>query len=452
MTTAEKKQERILTRERSILAFFSTSVASRAIGIGAQLIQVPIALHHLGNEAFGLWVTLFSLGFVLAFSDFGVGLGIQNRIADALGKNDLVTSKRIFNTGMIFLIVVTVVLIGVCSCVAAFVDFAKLLRVTDPIVAKETGTAVFATAILWCMNIPLGVGQRIAYASQLGWAHNVAQSVSQVLFLGCVILGASLQLPLTAFCLLTFASSVIVNALFFVFLSRRLSWLSFSYGHFESSLLSELGHVGFFFLLQQICAIVLFTAPPIILSASLGAAEVTPFNLTQRVLNLFMVLANAILLPIWPAYTEAKARNDWTWILRTLWRSLGLVMVVTIIPMIAVGPFVPPLIDWWTQGGAALPSEGLVWLMIVWNALTVLQQPFSYFLSGISEIRIPTLLSILSTVMSLFAIYVLIPHYGVNAIPMGLIGGFIPFIFIGTLWQSLSIIRKLSSPKFFAER
>ncbi len=452
MTTAEIKQEGIRRRERSILAFFSTSVVSRAIGIGCVMVQIPIALHHLGNEAFGLWVTLFSLGFILAFSDFGVGLGIQNRIADALGKSDLAASKRIFNTGMIFLIAVTLLLIGGCSLVAAFVDFPKLLQVTDPIVSKETGTAVFATAILWCLNIPLGVGQRIAYASQLGWAHNVAQSVSQVLFFGCVVWGASLKLPLTAFCLLTFSSSIIVNALFFIYLLRRLNWLSFSLRHFEFSLLGELGHVGFFFSLQQIATVVLFAAPPIILSAALGAAEVTPFNLTQRVLNLFIVPANAILIPIWPAYTEAKARNDWTWIRRTLWRSLGLVTIVTVIPMIAVGPFVPTLIDWWTQGAAELPNSGLVWLMIAWNALMVLQQPFGYFLSGISEIRIPTLLAILSTIVSLITIYALIPNYGVNAIPIGLITGFVPFIFVGCLWQSVSIIGKLSSAKTVPER
>ena len=446
MPTLEKKMERIRKRERSIFAFFSTSVASRAIGIGCQLLQVPIALHHLGNEAFGLWVTLFSLGFVLAFSDFGVGLGVQNRIADAVGKSDFENAKKIFNTGMIFLLGVTLVLISLSSAVAAMVDFPTLLQITDPLVRQETGTTVFTVAILWCLNIPLGIGQRIAYASQLGWAHNVSQSISQVLFLVCVVIGASFGLPLTSFCLLTFASSVVVNALFFVFLMRRLSWLTFSSSHFQTSLLLELAHVGIFFLLQQIATIVLFTAPPIILSATLGAAEVTPFNLTQRVLNLFMVLANAILIPIWPAYTEAKARNDWAWIRRTLWRSLGIVLIVTIIPMIAVGPFVPAIIDWWTQGKAALPSLGLVWLMIAWNALTVLQQPFGYFLSGISEIRLPTLLAILSTILSLFAITMLIPSYGVDAIPVGLIVGFIPFIFVGSVWQSLSIIRRLSSP------
>lgn len=448
MTNSAGEVDQIQRRERSILAFFTTSIASRAIGIACQLFQVPFALNHLGIEANGVWITLSSLGFILAFSDFGVGLGVQNKIADALGKQDLWAAKRIFNTGMIFLIAVTCVLMGISTFACAVVDFPKLLRVSDPLVAKETGMAVFATAILWCLNIPLGIAQRVAYASRLGWAHNVAQSVSQVLCLGCVVLGAYLEMPLAAFCVFTFASSVLVNVLFFGFLMRRLDWLSFSQKYFESSLLQELGQVGFYFFLQQIATIVIFTAPPIIVSASLGASEVTAFSLVQRVLNIFMVLANAVLVPVWPAYTEAKARNDWTWIRRTLWRCLALVFILTVIPMIAVGPFIPTIIDWWAnwkKSDAVLPSLGLVWWMVAWNALMALQSPFSYFLSGISRIRLGTLLAVLSTVLSLAVIYYLIPHRGVRAIPMGLIAGFVPFIFVGTVWQSLAILRNVSS-------
>lgn len=444
--SATGASDHVQKRERSILAFFATSLASRGLGIGCQLLQVPIALHLLGNEAFGLWVTLFSLGFIVAFTDFGVGIGVQNKIAEALGRNDEPAARRIFLTGLVFLMGVMLALLAIVVPVCLFADLAGMLRITDPAVAAATGPAILVVALIWCANIPLGLGQRLAYGAQLGWIHNVAQTVSQVVLLGGVALGAWLKVGFTIFFILTFVSGALVNLGFLLFLLRRLGWLRFSLREFEPALLRELSQLGIFFFLQQIATMVLFSAPPLILSATLGAAEVTPFNLTQRVLNLFMVVANAVLLPVWPAYAEAQARDDWTWIRRTLWRSVGIVTVLAVVPMIAVGPFVPQIIGWWTRGEAVLPAMSLVWLLVAWNAATVLQQPFGYFLAGLSKVRRATAYSLLSTGAALGAIFLLIPRLGVNALPIGLLLGFMPFIFLGNFMESLFFLRSARRP------
>ena len=76
-------------RNRSILTFFVTSLSGRGIGILCQLVQVPLALHYLGKEAFGVWVTLVSISYLITFSDFGLSLGAQNQITEALGTDAL---------------------------------------------------------------------------------------------------------------------------------------------------------------------------------------------------------------------------------------------------------------------------------------------------------------------------------------------------------------------------
>jgi len=428
-------------RERSILAFFATSLASRGLGIACQLIQVPISLHLLGNEAFGLWVALFSVGFILAFTDFGIGLGVQNSIADALGRNDKEEARRIFVTGLVFLLGIMAVVLGLLLPFCYLADLAHLLRISDPAVAASTRPAIVVVIIVWCSNIPLGLGQRLAYGAQLGWAHNICQTTAQVALLAAVALGAWLRVGITTFFVLTFATGAVVNLGFLIWLLRRLGWQRISVGHFRASLLRELSHIGMFFFLQQIANMVLFSAPSLILSATLGAAEVTPYNLTQRVLNLFTVVANAVLLPVWPAYSEAKARGDWVWIRRTLWRSIGIVIAITVAPMIAIGPFVPKLIVWWTHGEAVLPTTSLVWLLVAWNVLLVVQQPFGYFLSGISNIRRPTIYSFLSTATALTTIFLLLPKFGVNSVPLGLIAGFVPFILLGNVLEAAFVLR-----------
>jgi hypothetical protein len=70
----------------------------------------------------------------------------------------------------------------------------------------------------------------------------------------------------------------------------------------------------------------------------------------------------------------------------------------------------------------------------------VLQQPFGYLLAGISKVRRATLYSILSMIAALIAIFVLVPRIGVNALPLGLIIGFVPFILCGNVVETFVIL------------
>jgi O-antigen/teichoic acid export membrane protein len=431
-------------RERSILTFFATSIASRGIGIACQLVLVPIALRHLGSEAFGLWVTLNSLNFVLAYSDFGIGLGVQNQVAEALGQNDQKRARSIFVTALIALTGVTAVLLAGLLPFCLLADCAKLLHISDPALAAAAAPAILVVTLVWCFNAPLGLGQRLAYGAQLGWMHNASVTLTQVWTLLAVAAGAWLKTSITAFFILTFSGSALINLVFLGFLLRRLGWLRLRWDEFHRPYLRELSTLGIFFFLQQIATIVLFTAPPLILSATMGPAAVTPFNLVQRVLNLFSVVTNAALIPIWPAYAEARAQSDWPWIRRTLHRSLVMVLGMAVIPMFLVGPFVQQIITWWTGKAAEPPATSLVWLLVIWNALTILQQPFGYLLAGISKVRRATVFSVLTTITALGAIFFLMPGQGANALPMGLIIGFVPFIFCGNVIETFVILRDAS--------
>jgi len=72
-------------RERAIRLTVAASVGAKGFSIACTLVQVPLALHYLGAEAYGFWVTLFSIMLVLNFVDFGLGVGMQHAMARAYG-------------------------------------------------------------------------------------------------------------------------------------------------------------------------------------------------------------------------------------------------------------------------------------------------------------------------------------------------------------------------------
>jgi hypothetical protein len=210
-------------RERPIFAFFATSLTQRAIGIFCQFAQVPIALHYLGSEAFGLWVTLTTLNFIVWCSDFGVGFGVQSMIADALSRGDSECARRTFVTGFGFLLGIMVLLVAVTVSSYFLLDLSRLLRFTYPRLTTSENAALLWVVVIWCVNIPLGLGQRLAHASQVGWMSNIANSVTQLLTLAIVSIAAWLQLGIGTFFLFSFGTGTLVSFLLLVFMLRYLN-------------------------------------------------------------------------------------------------------------------------------------------------------------------------------------------------------------------------------------
>src|SRR5262245_43745518 len=76
-------------RNRRAAVTGGTAVVARAVQVGTSLITIPLTVHYLGNERFGLWMAISSVLAMANFADFGIGNGVLNTVADAFGKNDL---------------------------------------------------------------------------------------------------------------------------------------------------------------------------------------------------------------------------------------------------------------------------------------------------------------------------------------------------------------------------
>ena len=64
------------------------TAANSGVGVLGSLIVMPLMLHSLGAERFGLWVTLTSLMAISALGDLGIGNGLINAISTTHGADD----------------------------------------------------------------------------------------------------------------------------------------------------------------------------------------------------------------------------------------------------------------------------------------------------------------------------------------------------------------------------
>jgi O-antigen/teichoic acid export membrane protein len=85
----------------------------------------------------------------------------------------------------------------------------------------------------------------------------------------------------------------------------------------ERSAVKQLLSSGSSFFLIQVAGVVVFSSDNLVVSHYLGAAEVTPYSVTWRLVGMAAALQYLVFPAPWPAYAEAHARQDFAWIRRT---------------------------------------------------------------------------------------------------------------------------------------
>lgn len=421
---------------RRFVTFFATSLAARGIGIACQLLQVPLVVATLGAEAFGLWMTMTSIANLMQFADLGLGIGLQNRLTEKFTHGEADGARALFGSVFVFLTSVGLALGGVLTLLLHAVDLPALFHLRDPATAAEAPGAALALCWVFCTGFPFGLAQRLAFARHEGWMFNVAQAAGSVGALAMVGWGAHAHWGLGR--LLASAQGILLlaNAVLLVVQLVQLRWIARPWPGLEFRAVRELLGVGAFFSVQQIVSTVMFSLPQVIISAALGAAAVTPYNLVQRLFNLFAMVQNAFLLPLWPAYAEARARGHFDWMQGALRRSVQATVLGCVLPMVACACFAPAIIRLWVGGAQVLPDYLLVGLLCLLNSLTFLQQPWLYLLVAVSEVKYCAYYSVLSAVAGTLLMLALVRPLGAPGVALGLLFGYVPFNFVGNLLEA----------------
>jgi O-antigen/teichoic acid export membrane protein len=435
---------RFSPRARAVAYFFVSSLFSRGTGAICQILQVPIAIKALGNEAFGLWISLISLSFLITFADFGMGQGAQNKLAESFATGRRDSQADLFGTAFLVLSVIGAAVYLVGSLGVRMVDFGSLFHLHSQSVRMEAPGAVRVVLLFFCINFPLGLAQRLSYARQQGWMHNLCQAATGVAALVGIAIAARLGFGLVGIIVVAQSAAVLGNLVLLLVQLRQLGWFGRFGVRFHLGTVRNLFGLGGYFALQQVLTLVLFALPQVIISTSMGASAVTSYNLAQRFFNVFAIVQGAFMLPLWPAYSEAAGRLEFKWIRRTLMKSLKATIAFTVIPMAVATICARRLIVLWVGNRAEIPSSELIWMLFAWNAVVFLQQPFAFMLAGISEIRRVAIYAVFGTVASAVLMFVLVHYMGQVGVVLGLLGGFVPFYLIGAVYQAVWVLKAKS--------
>jgi O-antigen/teichoic acid export membrane protein len=143
---------------------------------------------------------------------------------------------------------------------------------------------------------------------------------------------------------------------------------------------------SFLVALPQFGQTLILSAPTLAISMAAGSAAVTGYSLLLRLFSPFYQGQVLLLNPVWPAYTEAHARDDHAWVGRTFRRTIAAYLILA--AGLALAAWQSPLLfRIWIGNGALGIGPRLTILCAAWWILQMTAQPFTYYLMGVGQLR-----------------------------------------------------------------
>lgn len=381
-TEAGRSEERYRLALWSIVA----NVLSKSVAMLVMLLSVSWTLPYLGAERFGVWMTIASFVSMLLFLDLGIGNALTNHVADAaaVANSDLLVDRISGGLGLVFIVGVLSSLL--LSALVAILPWASIIKVQDPLVQREVSDALFLFAILFGLSLFSNGVHRVFAGLQRSFEGHVAAAIGSLLSILTLWWAAASQAGVATLLLATLgwqsASSLILLCLLVKRRQLRLQGIGAAIRAGKAPLLKT---GGLFFILQ-IGTMVGWGADSLIISSTLGAAQVAIFSVTQRLFQFVTIPLAITNAPLWGAYADARARGDKNFILKTLNKSLLLTGGATLLGsglLLFVGP---ELIQHWTLGNLAVPFT-LILTMAIWTLCETVGNSFAMMMNGCGIVK-----------------------------------------------------------------
>ena len=361
------------------------------------LLMVPLSLKCLGVYQNGVWLTISSMLVWIDQMDIGLGNGLRNRLTSHVAHGEVAEARMVVSSTIAML---ACIVIPIILCVIPFIWLTNIyvfLNV-EPGIIPELRIALTTAVILVCTTFVMKFINNVYMGMQLPAVSNLLMALGLTFSLLATWLAYQLGHA-------TFFVVVIVNTvspLLVYILAYPYTFYkkfpelrpSLKYVNLSSAL--ELGNLGVKFFWLQIAGVIQFMTANLLISNFFSPAMVTPYQIAYRYMSIVMVLFTVVCMPFWNATTDAYERNDIQWIInankKMNWMTLCIAILLLV--MIAVSPWVYQI---WI-GDACEVSFGMTVMMALYIFFLILSMRYSYFLSGISALRLQLYMTIMTVI------------------------------------------------------
>lgn len=343
---------------KRILKGMGANAFGQLISIVTQLAALPIFLSKWDASQYGLWLMLSSIPAYFSMADVGIVNAAGNDMTMALGRGDRLTANRVFQSALIFLLLlsITVVLVVAAGLFllpsTAFLTQSNSLTLFVMLIGillsffNGLSEATFRSVGLY------GFGTTIGHLIRLGeWCGGM---------IGLFMSGNFLDVALG---MLLFRAVGVLSSIFFSRMyANQFEW-GFRYARLDQ--LKKTIQPALFFLIFPISSALSIQGFTLLVGGIFGAASVAIFN-TYRTLARVTVQATGILsYSVGPELSRMFGAGEFERFSLIFRRSQHLSIAMVLLSSCVVGVLGGPILDLWTHGRIPY-ADSIMWSMVAY--------------------------------------------------------------------------------------
>ncbi|MDR3573741.1 MAG: hypothetical protein P4L50_07765 [Anaerolineaceae bacterium] len=404
------------------------SAVGYGLGIGSNLLLLPLYLHFWTVSVYGEWMALYSVVNYLSNLDFGVTSAAANAATIAYARKDWPEFKRIQGTAWAISLVFAGLGAALVIGLSLFYFHVNRWLGLTVINERDARLVFYGLSIALLANIP--GRQLIAVFISIGkfptyqWLYNAFALSSVIITAAGLIAGAQ---PV-ALALLGAGTTLLMILFAAWFLGRESSSLiprlRDANWNTAQMLASPTGHFG----ISMIATALTLQGPVIVLSRALGGPAVALFTTTRTVANVVRGTLALLRGPLGPELSAASAQPDKN-TLRSLFRiAVGLDATIAICLTAVLWQGGVWLIRFWSHGHIT-PDPQLLHLLLIAFIVEGFLQILAVAGWSTNQFQAWSIGQLVSAFVSLTLAVTLLGRFGPSAIPLGFI---VPLVVIMT--------------------
>lgn len=405
-------------RSRRVVASALAGLGARAVGMLLSFLLVPVLISYLGTERYGMWVTLAAISGMFVFADLGLGNGLMNLLSTALARADTDSARSLVSTALFVLALVSGLATALAASSFAAIPWPDLLGARSLVAIRDSSPAAAVFLGFLLLGIPLALVDRVRLACQEGHVNGVASAAGSVTGFVLVLAAIRLDLGMPGVAVAYLAGPAIASMGNGVHLVWTRSEMRPRLRSVSRSVATRLFRIGSVFVILQGAVAIAYQSDTVVANLLLGAEAAATYATALRLFMLVPSLIALVLVPLWPAYTDAIARGDTKWVRRalrsTFWTALALTGTTSSI-LVALGQ---PILAMWTHGAISADASLLV-PMAAWATLSTAFNAIAMLFNAAGVVGFQVLVALVMTVCSVTASVVLGSIFGLPGVAWG---------------------------------
>jgi O-antigen/teichoic acid export membrane protein len=418
------------------------NVASSWAGLGTSIVVgfflSPFILHHLGDDAFGLWILVFSVTGYYGLFDFGIRSSLVRYVAKFKATGETDQLARLVNTSLFSYSCVGIVLMFLTVAGSLYVD--RFFHI-PPALRSDARILFFIVGTALALGFPLAVAGGILEGLQSFYVINWTQIISTLVRAVLIVLALRHGLGLVTITFITVALPLATSAVNFVIAQRLLS-IPYGLRYVRRETFRQVADYGSITFMIIVAGRLRFKTDAVIIGSFLSASAITYFAIGARLVDYAGDVVSSLAQIFTPMSSQFHATGNYDQLRRIFLagnRACALIMFPVCTALIILGKSV---IEAWV-GPRYVSSYIILLILLIPSSLYYAQATSNRILFGMSLHRTLAVVVLLEGIANVILSVALVRPFGIVG---DAIGTAIPLSCTALVFLPRHLCRQLDVP------